>query len=124
MEEGVRPERIVVGHLGERRGARDVLEVARTGVFVQVDHVGYGPAGGLQTERQRARNVADVARAGHLDQLLVSMDICTTSSLAWYGGIGYDYLLRRFVPLLHEEGLAESEVRTILVDNPRRVLAF
>jgi phosphotriesterase-related protein len=124
LEEGVRPERIVVGHLGERRGAQDVIEVARTGVFVQVDHVGGGPAGGLQPERQRARNVVEVARAGHLDQLLISMDICTTSSLAWYGGIGYDHLLRRFVPLLHEEGLTESEVQTILVDNPRRVLAF
>ena len=40
------------------------------------------------------------------------------------GGHGYDYLLRTFVPLLQEEGLSEAEVRTILVDNPRRVLTF
>ena len=39
-EEGVPVERIVVGHVGERRGAADVLAIAETGVFVQIDHVG------------------------------------------------------------------------------------
>jgi phosphotriesterase-related protein len=121
-EEGVLPERIVVGHLGERRDARDVLAVAATGAFVQIDHVGRSPSAGTQPEWRRARTVADVARAGHLDQLLISMDICATTKLHWYGGHGYDYLLRSFVPLLVDAGLTESDVRTLLVDNPRRAL--
>ena len=52
------------------------------------------------------------------------MDICRTTLLHWHGGHGYDYLLREFVPLLHAEGLTEADVRTILVENPRRVLTF
>ncbi|HEX8968386.1 MAG TPA: hypothetical protein VF937_10920, partial [Chloroflexota bacterium] len=123
-EEGVRPDRIVIGHLGERRGARDVLNVAATGVFVQIDHVGRPASAGTQPERQRARNVVEVVRAGHVDQVLISMDICANSQLHSNGGHGYDYLLNTFVPLLLEEGLRESEVQTILVDNPRRVLSF
>lgn len=123
-DEGVRPDRIVIGHLGERRGIADVLAVARTGVYVQIDHVGRAPQSGSQPERQRARNVVALARAGHLEQILVSMDICANSLLHWNGGHGYDYLLRTFVPLLHEEGLTETDVRTILVDNPRRVLSW
>ena len=54
LDEGVTPERIIIGHLGERRDARDVLEVARTGVFVQIDHVGRSASAGTQPERQRA----------------------------------------------------------------------
>jgi phosphotriesterase-related protein len=123
-EEGVLPERMVIGHVGERRGAADVLAIAQTGVYVQIDHVGWTPSLGAQPEAQRARNAVEVVRAGHLDQLLISMDICANSRLHWGGGHGYDYLLREFVPMLHEEGLTESEVHTILVDNPRRVLDF
>jgi len=123
LDEGVSPERIIIGHLGERRDARDVLEVARTGVFVQIDHVGRPARAGTQPERQRAANVVAVARAGHLDQVLISMDICANSQMHWNSGHGYDYLLRSFVPLLLEEGLNESQVQTILVENPRRALA-
>ena len=123
-EEGVRPDRIVIGHVGERRDVDLELAIAKTGVYVQIDHVGRKSRSGAQPERQRARNVVAIARAGHLDQLLISMDICGKPALHWNGGHGYDYLLRTFVPLLQEEGLTEAEVRTILVDNPRRVLTF
>ncbi len=123
-EEGVPADRIVIGHLGERRDARDVEAVARTGVYVQIDHVGRPMGVGTQPEPQRARNVAALVRAGYLERVLVSMDICANSHLHWYGGPGYDYLLRTFVPLLRQEGLSEHEIRTILVDNPRAVLAF
>lgn len=124
LEEGVQPERIVIGHLGERRDVALELELARRGVYVAIDHVGRGAGTGCQPEEQRARNVADLVRAGHLDRVLISMDICANSLLHWHGGHGFDYLLRRFVPLLHAAGLTEAQVRAILVDNPRRVLAF
>jgi phosphotriesterase-related protein len=124
LEEGVRPDRIVIGHLGERRDVRLELEVARSGVFVEIDHVGRPASAGTQPESQRARNVADLVRAGHLDQVLISMDVCANSQFHWNGGHGYDYLLRSFVPLLLDEGLTEAQVQTILIDNPRRVLAF
>lgn len=122
--EGVPPDRIVIGHLGERRGVDDVLAVARTGVYVQVDHVGRAPQSGCQPEWQRARNVAALVRAGYLERVLVSMDLGANSLLHWNGGHGYDHLLRAFVPLLRGEGLTEEEVRTILVENPRRVLSW
>ena len=124
LEEGVRPDRIVIGHVGERRNVDLELAIAKAGVYVQIDHVGRKPRSGAQPEHQRARNVVAIARAGHLDQLLISMDICGKPALHWNGGHGYDYLLRTFVPLLQEESLSEAEVRTILVDNPRRVLTF
>lgn len=124
QEEGVRSDRIIIGHVGERRHVLLELAIAKTGAYVQIDHVGRQPSSGAQPERQRARNVVAIARAGHLNQLLISMDICSNALLHWNGGHGYDYLLQSFVPLLREEGLSEAEVRTILVDNPRRVLTF
>jgi predicted metal-dependent phosphotriesterase family hydrolase len=111
-------------HLGERRDAADVIAIAEKGVYVELDHVGQPASVGWQPEVQRARNVVEIVRAGYLEQVLLSMDTCTKSQLHWFGGQGYDCLLRSFVPLLARESLSQDEIRTILVDNPRRALAF
>ncbi len=124
MEEGVPPERIVIGHLGERRGVKGELAVAERGVYVEIDHVGRAPSAGTQPEWRRARNVAELVQAGYLERVLISMDICANSLLRWNGGHGFDYLLTTFIPLLRKEGLTEEQIRIILVDNPVRVLDF
>ena len=124
LEEGVPPERIVIGHLGERRGVKGELAIAERGVYVEIDHVGRPASAGTQPEWRRARNVAELVRAGYLERVLISMDICANSLLRWNGGHGFDYLLTTFVPLLREEGLTDQEIRIILVDNPIRVLDF
>lgn len=122
-EEGVPPERIVIGHLGELTGADDVLAIAETGVFVQVDHVGRR-GGAMIDDHQRARNVAQLVRAGRAGQITLSMDVCANSHLYARGGHGFDHLVRAFVPMLIDEGVSEADVRTMLVNNPRRILAF
>lgn len=124
MEEGVPPERIVIGHLGERRGVKGELAIAERGVYVEIDHVGRPASAGTQPEWRRARNVAELVQAGYLDRVLISMDICANSLLRWNGGHGFDYLLTTFVPLLREEGLTDEQIRIILVDNPIRVLDY
>ncbi len=123
-EEGVRPDRIIIGHLGERRDAKDVLAVAAKGVYVEIDHVGRPASAGTQPEMQRARNVVETVRAGYLERVLISMDICANSLMHWNGGHGYDYLLRKFVPMLSELGLTQAELRIILIENPRRALDY
>ena len=124
MEEGVPPERIVIGHLGERRGVKGELAIAERGVYVEIDHVGRAASAGTQPEWRRAKNVAELVQAGYLERVLISMDICANSLLHWNGGHGFDYLLTTFVPLLREEGLTGDQIRIILVDNPIRVLDF
>ena len=108
-EEGVPPERIIIGHVGAHRDAADVLAIANKGVFVEIDHVGVPASAGSQPEAVRAHNVVEVARAGYLEQVLISMDMCTNSRLHWCGGHGFDYLLRQFVPLLAQQGLSKAE---------------
>ncbi len=123
-EEGVQPDRIIIGHLGERRDAKDVLAVAAKGVYVSIDHVGRPASAGTQPELQRAQNVFETVRAGYLDRVLISMDICANSLMHWNGGHGYDYLLLKFLPMLTDLGLTRKEIQTILVENPQRVLDF
>jgi phosphotriesterase-related protein len=113
--------RVIVGHLGDRRSIDIPRRVGERGAFIGVDNIG-NP--GFQREEQRAANVVALIREGFGDQVLLSMDVCNLADLHWYGGKGFDYLLRTFVPLLHQLGATDDEVRTLLVDNPRRALAF
>jgi phosphotriesterase-related protein len=69
--------------------------------------------------------VRDLARAGHLGRVLVSQDA------GWYDvgqpGGGrfrpYTFLFDSFLPALRQAGLSEADTRTLLVDNPARVLS-
>ena len=120
-EEGVDPRRVIVGHLGDRRDPHFYLPIAERGCFLGIDNVGCVE---FQREEQRARTVLALIRAGHLSQLLLSHDICTLADLKWYGGKGFDYVLVVFVPLLRSLGVTDEEIHALLVDNPRRALAF
>ena len=129
---GVDPSRIVIGHLdsGESMAVDWPyhIEIARTGACVAYDLVGReGDAGKLfafASDENRVRGVLELVAAGFIRQVLLSEDVCRKFRLHRYGGTGYDHLLRTFVPMLLEAGLSKSEVSTILVENPRRVLAM
>ena len=54
LEEGVPPERIVIGHLGERRGVKGELAIAERGVYVEIDHVGRPASAGTQPEWKKS----------------------------------------------------------------------
>jgi len=93
--------------------------LARRGAFVQFDNLDG------QSDYDVRRQVGDIQnliRAGFLDHLLLSMDICVRSQFKAYGGIGYDYLPTVFLPLLREAGIAEEQIQAMTVENPRRAL--
>jgi phosphotriesterase-related protein len=120
LDTGVAPDRIVIGHHGDKRHVEFELELLEHGVYVQIDHVGFRD---LQPDEQRARNVKALLDAGYGERLLIAQDVCLPHTLRWFGGIGYGYLLERFVPMLRDAGVTQAQIDTIMVANPARVLA-
>lgn len=53
------------------------------GVYLQIDHIGLEV---VQRDHQRAKTIAHLIKAGHLSQLLMSMDMCHKSRLHWHVG--------------------------------------
>jgi phosphotriesterase-related protein len=72
-------------------------------------------------DRENLRAIASLIRAGYADRLLLASDVFMKIMLRRYGGNGYDYVLRHFVPRLRRVGIGEQTITSLLVDNPRRV---
>jgi phosphotriesterase-related protein len=62
--------------------------------------------------------------AGCAHKLLLSSDFAFASELKRSGGAGYAMTVTVFGPKLLEAGVTRSTLQGILVDNPRRFLAF
>ena len=120
-DEGVDLQHVIVGHMGDLSHLDNVHAVLQRGANVQFDHVGMEH---FQRDKQRVSNVVQLIQEGYASRLLLSQDVCYKHLLHWYDGPGYDHLLAKFVPALRDAGVSEMELHTILVENPRRILAY
>ncbi|MGH9470523.1 MAG: phosphotriesterase family protein [Terriglobia bacterium] len=120
-EEGVLPDRMMISHLGDRIDPRPLLAIAREGVYLSVDNIGYR-GHGYPDDTVRAVNICCLIAEGHLDQLLLGGDVCMKSHLAAYGGKGYAHVQLRFLPMLRSRGVSEEAIYQITVANPARLL--
>jgi phosphotriesterase-related protein len=120
-DEGVDLRHVIVGHMGDLSHLDNVHAVLARGANVQFDHIGMEH---FQRDKQRVRNVVQLVKEGYASRLFLSQDVCYKHLLHWYDGPGYDHLLTKFVPALRDAGVSETELHTILVENPKRILAY
>ena len=76
------------------------------------------------TDTDRINMLLRLVKAGFLQRILISHDICFKVLLQSYGGGGYSYILRYMVPEMREKGLTEKQISAILIENPRRIATF
>jgi predicted metal-dependent phosphotriesterase family hydrolase len=123
---GVNPHIVCIGHLSDIRDdpkAETQIAIAKRGPFVGFDTVGH-TAGALARGEEQARMVLSVIEAGYEDHVLLSADGTSDAERKHNGGPGYAKVLTVFVPRLRAAGVKEATIHKILVDNPRRFLAF
>jgi phosphotriesterase-related protein len=126
--EGPAPDRIVCGHMDERLDSEYHRAVLATGASIAFDTFGselnFSGLFHHPSDRERMSALARLIDDGFADRIVVGHDVFVKAHLHALGGYGYDHLPRRVVPALtHEYGIADETIRTILVDNPRRLLA-
>jgi phosphotriesterase-related protein len=124
-EEGVDPARIVIGHADSYPHLDHYLSIVETGASVEFDFLGMSFSA---VERLGEGRVIDLLlellARGHAERILLSQDVCHDSQLRRYEGHGYTYLAETFLPRLRARGVSDAELRTLTVDNPRRLLTI
>jgi phosphotriesterase-related protein len=107
---GVKPDRVLIGHLGNLVDANVYVQkaICRRGAFVGFDRQGGN------NDAQQVPMVMALLEAGFADHLMFSADASS----------GYAKTLTVFLPKLKAAGASEQVLHQIMVDNPRRFLAF
>ena len=137
LESGADPGRVIIGHQGHMDDGKNAeagdyhLDIARLGCYLQFDRVG---AGNYDCDKQ-ARLIQNLVAGGFERQILVSHDHVpyfyrkfseeTKDSQGWRENRpDFTIVTTKLAASLEQLGVSRSQIRTILVDNPGKVLAF
>jgi phosphotriesterase-related protein len=124
-EEGVDLRRVVIGHCGDTEDVGHLEQILRRGSFIGLDRFGLDF---MLPMEKRVSVTAELCRRGWVDQLVLSHDACchidwlpveTRRQMAprWH----FRHIPDDVIPALRREGVSDEQIRTMTVDNPRRV---
>lgn len=141
-QDGADLTRVVLGHcdvfLSYPNGEESLAfqrELAKRGCYIAYDTFGHDgvrlPPGPLSdtsvwepSDGMRIKAIVSLIESGLGKQLLMSHDVCMKMNMLKYGGLGYGNILRTIAPELLTLGVQQKEIDEILIENPRRLLAF
>jgi phosphotriesterase-related protein len=123
-EEGVDLRRVVIGHSGDTEDIVYLEKLISAGSYIGMDRFGLHQM--LPTEK-RVATIAKLCERGYVDHIVLSHD--TMCYIDWYPeemraalpDYNYLHIPDKVVPALREAGVSEEQIRTMTVDNPRRV---
>lgn len=126
---GVKPQSVCIGHLATIQIGQDAKmethqRIAKRGAFVDFGPVGHEMARSHVPEAEKVKRFMVLLDAGIEDQLLLTSDMGNPTHYKANWGHGFSSVLMQFVPKLRFAGVKETTIRKVLVDNPRRFLAF
>ncbi|WP_295071025.1 phosphotriesterase-related protein [Tabrizicola sp.] len=126
-EEGADLHHTVLCHMNPSHDDWDYQRtVAERGAFIEFDMIGMDYFYADQqvqcpSDDEVARAILRLADAGHLDRVLLSQDVFIKMMLTRYGGNGYAFVQRHFLPRLARHGMDAASRDMLMKTNPRRV---
>jgi phosphotriesterase-related protein len=125
-EEGVDLRRVVIGHCGDSKDLDYLEAILARGSFIGMDRFGVEML--LPTE-SRVATVAELCRRGYAGQMVLSHDACChmdffpdMNVLRQFAQLwNFRHIPDDILPALRKEGVSEEQIRSMTVDNPRRV---
>jgi phosphotriesterase-related protein len=121
---GVNPGHVCIGHLADITDdpkAETQKALAKRGAFLGFDTVGRRLT---QPDSKKLEMLLAVLDAGYEDHVLLGSDFAAADELKANHGAGFDSAMIVFGPKMRAAGVKEATMHKILVDNPRRFLAF
>lgn len=126
-EEGGNLRHTILCHMNP--SGKDVdyqTSLAARGAFIEYDMLGMDYWYADQqvqcpSDEDNARAIAGLIKNGFGNRLLLSHDVFIKMMLSRYGGFGYAYVLKHFVPRLRRHGVAENAITAMLINNPAQV---
>ncbi len=126
-EEGVDLSRVVIGHSGDSTDLDYLEELIAAGSYLGMDRFGVDL---ILPFEQRVDTVARMCERGHAEKMVLSHDascyfdalpeeVLATALPNWH----YLHIHNDVIPALKQRGVTDEQLRTMLVDNPRRIFS-
>jgi phosphotriesterase-related protein len=129
-ENGAELTHVAVGHLVSRPDNLELCQhLAGRGCFIEFDLFGQERWYVMNEMMQTHPDVQNSSIKGFIDNgllpnMLISQNVNHVDLLTVNGGDGYVHLLKNVAPRVKSYGVTDAELATIMVANPRRLLAF
>jgi phosphotriesterase-related protein len=126
-EEGVDLSRVVIGHSGDTTDLDYLEELAANGSYIGMDRFGVDT---ILSFDDRVKTVAEMCRRGYAGKMVLSHDAACFNH--WLPERSMPVILPRWnylhiyndvIPALRQKGVTEEQLRTMLVENPRKIFA-
>ena len=119
---GANPEKIIVGHLQRNPDIWYHKKVADSGVSLMYDggfRAKYAP------DSTRMTLIKEMIDSGYQSQIVLGVDAGHASyQKAYGGGAGIDYDVSVFIPRMREEGISNSAIKDLTINNPARLFSI
>jgi phosphotriesterase-related protein len=124
-EEGVDLSRVVIGHSGDSTDLGYLEELIAAGSYLGMDRFGIDL---ILPFEDRVNTVAAMCERGHADKMVLSHDancyfdalpgeLSSVAAPNWH----YLHIHNDVIPALRQRGVTDDQLRTMLVDNPRKI---
>lgn len=134
-EEGADPGKVMMGHVFIKPEFPQLEALAKRGAILQVDHIGipWMHKTAAELDEKLAAMICKLVDKGFIKQLCFSYDrffshgrgpITADEPDQDNTRVPLGYLWESFVPRLEKLGFGKQELQTVMVDNPKRILAF
>lgn len=125
--EGADLSAVAISHLDCELDLPQLLQILRTGVFIEMDNFGTSRTRlvqgiGYPDDRERIDMIEQLSDKGFTDRILLSHDINHRNSLVANGGWGYQHIGATILPLL-EHRFGRTIAQELTAENPLRFLA-
>ena len=129
LSEGADPKQIMIGHAGGSGDMKYHTSILDKGVYLSFDRIGLDLPPDM-SDRWTLACIIGLIGIGFANRLMMSHD-----SIATWLGRPMDFLaqvqpnwhprrvFKDMIPALKEAGVTDEKIKTILVDNPRRLFA-
>lgn len=136
-KEGAQLEKVYMAHAGfQYRGepptVKSVMPILERGAYASFDQLGHeelfeplmGPGAGYSSDREEVRVIAELCKLGYEKQILLSAEVALKTSYKRYGGFGYSHVIDNIIAWLRAKGVTQEQIKTMTVDNPRKLHSF
>jgi phosphotriesterase-related protein len=122
---GVDLGRVVIGHCGDSEDFSYLEAILERGSYIGMDRNGIDL---ILPTKQRVATIAELCRRGWADRMVLSHD--ASCFIDWFprqlieqtvSDWNYRHVCDAVIPSLLESGVTEEQVRTMTVENPRRI---